>query len=231
MKLVCPGCGGTYSLEAWENDAAVRQLNGVMSALPHQVQEHAARYLGLFRIGARGLSWKRALRILQELKDLVGTGNVHWEGGETRPAPPGLWAEAMLEMCEKGKRELESHNYLRKVVWTRAAPLARQAERDAETGRGPGMERRGDTGRERADAEKGRHGDAGTAASPPKKRGCFCCEAFRPPKGCAAKSRPASGNQMLGCGQWMEKTTARVAGLMGDLAAGLKEILHGTSEE
>jgi hypothetical protein len=192
----------------------VRQFNGAMSALPYQVQHEAARYLGLFRVGSRGLSWKRALRILQELQDLVGAGTVHWEGGETRPAPPALWAEVMGEMCEKGKRELDSHNYLRKVVWTKARGLAAEAE--AEAGRAK-MKKHPQMG---ADVDPGE--------SRPKKRGCFTCEAFKPPKRCGAKSRPVSGNQMLGCEKWKEKPASAVGNLMDAL---VENIHHGEHEE
>jgi hypothetical protein len=218
MKLVCPGCGGTYSLEGWENDAAVRQFSAVMSGLPHHVQHHAANYLGLFRIGTRGLSWKRALRILQELKDLVAAGSVHWEGGETRPAPPELWAEVMLEMCEKGKRELENHNYLRKVVWTKARGIAAQAEREQVHAKPRSREE--DT-----------VAQPSTAAHKPTRRGCFTCESFRPPRGCEVKSSPTSGNQMLGCGQWKEKAAARAVGnLMGEIL-GVALVHHEGHEE
>lgn len=201
MKLVCPGCGGTYSLEGWENDAAVRQFNAVMSALPHQVQQYAAKYLGLFRVGTRGLSWKRALRILQELKELTSSGTVHWEGGETRPAPADLWAEVMLEMCEKGKREIDSHNYLRKVVWTRAKDLAVRAERSQKTGY--------------------RIMESESLPSG-QKRNCFTCGHFRPPKGCSEGQEPASGNAMLGCRKaWVEKTRT-IGELAGAIAGAIK---------
>ena len=201
-------------MEGWENDAAVRQFNAIMGELPYQVREQAARYLGLFRVGERGLSWKRALRILQELKELVGQGTVHWEGGETRPAPAELWAEVMCEMCEKGKRELDSHNYLRKVVWTRARPLAMEQEHHAETRR---------RGEERTVAQPS------TAADKPKKRGCFVCASFRPPEGCGENSRPVSENQILGCRKWTGKKAAETVGaLMQELARGVS---HEEREE
>ncbi len=207
--MVCPGCGGTFSLEGWENDAAVRQFNGVLGELPYQVREQAARYLGLFRVGERGLSWKRALRIVGELRDLVGKGTVHWEGGETRPAPADLWAEVMCEMCEKGKRELDGHNYLRKVVWTRARGLAVKKEQSISRGVAESAE-------EKNEGER------------PKARGCFRCESFRPPKGCGAKSRPASGNQILGCEKWTEK---KAAATIGELAENIAKLLTSENTE
>jgi hypothetical protein len=191
----------------------VRQFNALMGELPWQVREQAARYLGLFRVGERGLSWKRALRILQELKELTNLGTVHWEGGETRPAPAGLWAEVMCEMCEKGKRELDSHNYLRKVVWTRARPLAVKEE----------QEKRKIFTAENAESAEEKHrpregGEPGPNETRPKKRGCFVCASFRPPKGCDARSRPVSENQILGCGKWTEK---KAAGSVGELMEGI----------
>lgn len=135
MRLVCPCCGGVFSLEAAENDASVRQFNAVLCRLPHQVQHHAARYLGLFRKGDRGLAWQRALRLITELQALVAPGTVQVDGGETRPAPAQLWAEAMEETLESGVRELKNHNYLRKVVWARVRDLAAKQERNKDSAR------------------------------------------------------------------------------------------------
>ncbi len=135
MRLVCPCCGGVFSLEAAENDASVRQFNAVLCRLPHHVQHHTARYLGLFRRGDRGLAWPRALRLITELQDLVAPGTVHVDGGETRPAPAQLWAEAMEETLGAGVKELKNHNYLRKVVWARARELVAKHERNTDSAR------------------------------------------------------------------------------------------------
>ncbi len=132
MRLVCPGCGAIASLEAWENDAAMRQFFSVLTALPPRIQQIAPRYLGLFRKGERGLAWKRALRLIQELQELVALGTVHWEGGETRPTSAELWASVMEEMIYRGLKELDGHNYLIKTVWSEAKGRAAKAEADRE---------------------------------------------------------------------------------------------------
>jgi len=135
MRLVCPACGAIASREAWENDTAARQFNALLVSLSPAVQRHATRYLGLFRKGERGLSWKRALKLLSELKDMVESGCVQWDGGEMRPAPPELWAEVMEYMVNSGKKELSDHHYLRKTVWSKARCLAAQTEQQRENAR------------------------------------------------------------------------------------------------
>jgi len=211
MRLVCPCCGAIASLEAWENDGAVRQFIAAMSVLPHQVQPHASRYLGLFRKGGRGLAWQRALRIIQDLRDLVTSGTVHWEGGEVRPAPPELWARIMLQMIEAGKSELTDHNYLRKAVWSEAKALAARVEA-------------------RANVEKrtvSNEQDEPFAPRGPKKRNCYTCHDFKPPSGCASGNRAVAGNLMAGCGKnWKERASA-----IGDLAGGIATAIKEKSDE
>lgn len=128
MKLVCPACGATASRECWENDAAARQFEGLIVTLHPLIQPHVTRYIGMFRKGDRGLAWKRALRLLGEVKAMIDAGTIQWDGGETRPAPVTLWAEVMEGMLDRGLKELDNHNYLRKVVWDKARGQAARAE-------------------------------------------------------------------------------------------------------
>lgn len=146
MRLTCPCCGAQVSAEAWQNDATVRQFIGALERLPDRVRDRALPYLGLFRraggrdAGAsacwsKGLAWPRALRILSDLGDMVGSGSVHWEGGEERPCPPHLWAAALDVVLDRRPKALENNNYLRRVAWELAEKGASQAERDRETQR------------------------------------------------------------------------------------------------
>jgi hypothetical protein len=207
MRLICAACGAIASLEIWSNDSAAREVVDIISKLPSPVASRAPAYLALFRRGKRGLAWARALKILTELERLVSDGTVHWEGEEERPAPPDLWAMVMDKMfVRKWDPPLEDHNWLRKVVWSEARPLAVEAEKEYHA------------------KPRSREEDAGAMlAGAPKRRGCFTCESFRPPKGCAASSRPVSGNQVMGCDKWKEKPPTQVGSLFGDIVVNLQK--------
>jgi hypothetical protein len=132
MRLICPSCGAIASAEAWENDAAARQALDVVTRLPGVVQSRVLPYLGLFRQGGRGLTWTRALRLLQQLQDMVESGTVRWEGGELRPCPPTVWAAALDAVLARRPKGLKNHNYLRHVAWEMAAGRAASEERAVE---------------------------------------------------------------------------------------------------
>ncbi len=205
MILTCPSCGAAASLEAWQNDADWRDLVAFIPTVPAQLQSRAISYLGLFRTGKRALKPAKAFKILQGLQELVAAGTVHWEHNETRPAPLELWAQALDAVIERRPGALTNHNYLKHTAWEMAAGLAVQAERK--------IHHRGAENAEKAREEEHR---------PPRRRGCYRCESFRPPKGCGGGSRAVSGNLMLGCDKWTEKAAASSA---GDLMAGLVERL------
>ena len=160
----------------------------------------------------------KALKILIELRGLVQSGTIHWDGCETRPAPVGLWEQALDAVIERRPKALTNHNYLRRTAWEMAAALASQGEREHEA-------------RIRAsEAAGGRRVEFTEELLPgpgPRRKSCYTCGYFQPPKGCRTKNRPVSGNHALGCRDgWTEKV-ASVGELAERLAAGLK----GTSEE
>jgi hypothetical protein len=205
MILVCPSCGAAASLEAWANDRDWRELIALIPTIPAPLQTRAISYLGLFRTGKTALKPAKALNILGELRDLIGAGTIHWDRGETRPAPVGLWEQALDAVIERRPGALKNHNYLKHTAWEMAAGLAAEAEKTSH--------RRGAEHAERMPEEE---------RQAPRRRGCFTCEAFRPPRGCQVRERPVSGNQMLGCSKWKEKAAASSVGeLMGSLVTGL----------
>ncbi len=145
MRLVCPCCGAVASLEAWVKDVHVRRFFSIYVQFPVGIQERLPDYLGLFRSVKTGdhpaaLSWRRAVRILEQLKELIGAGTVQWDRGEVRPAPPQLWAEAIERVLERRPRGLKNHNYLRHVAWELAAPLAAKAEQEVKPREVPAQE-------------------------------------------------------------------------------------------
>ncbi|MDD4355814.1 MAG: hypothetical protein PHN98_01080 [Smithellaceae bacterium] len=135
MRLVCPSCGATASAEAWSNDAAIRYTIDALLQLPTPVRLQALSYLGLFRQGTKALPWRRALKIVTGLKDLVAEGTVYWQGGETRPINAEIWGKAIEATLASGPKGLKNHNYLRKCAWEMAADLAAKMENDRELSR------------------------------------------------------------------------------------------------
>ena len=135
MRLVCPSCGATASAEAWTNDTAIRYTFEALVQLPLPVLRQSLSYLGLFRQGTKALPWRRALTVAKSLKELVETGTVHWQGGETRPCNPEIWGKAMEGTLASGPKGLKNHNYLRHVAWEMSAELAAKTENDREAAR------------------------------------------------------------------------------------------------
>jgi len=120
MKLICPGCGSVASAETWLNDALCRETMLAVVKLPHPLPKSALGYISLFRPGKQALTWKKALRLVNELSVLVATGHVQVQGKVSRPCPPRIWAMAMEQMVEQRNGlslPMPSHVYLRKVAW------------------------------------------------------------------------------------------------------------------
>jgi hypothetical protein len=135
MRLTCPSCGATASVEAWQNDAYVRYFIEAIVALPSPVLRQTLAYLGLFRKNGKSLSWPQALGLARDMRSLVETGTVHWQGCETRPCTAEIWAAAMEATLAAAPKGLKNHNYLRQVAWEKAEELARKTETDRETAR------------------------------------------------------------------------------------------------
>lgn len=130
MKLICPVCGATVSLEAWVQDAKARECLSIVASLPEVVASHIPGYLGLFRPRSKALSWSKALRVLQELSAHVRHGWIQWDRGVARPATDAMWGAGLEKMVSRPPRDLplENHNYLRKIVYGLADETDRQAE-------------------------------------------------------------------------------------------------------
>jgi hypothetical protein len=61
----------------------------------------------------------------------VAAGHVQFDGKPARPAPPGLWAQAISQMleCPPQRLPLKSHGYLRAIVYDLADAADKQAEK------------------------------------------------------------------------------------------------------
>ncbi|PLX97302.1 MAG: hypothetical protein C0621_00120 [Desulfuromonas sp.] len=109
MKLRCPVCHSSNSLEAFTADDAGRELL-LLLAGSGPLFRPLVGYLGCFRPATRDLSHDRALRLTRDVLDLG--------------ADPRLLVAALIETTEamRAKRDhgdvrpLKNHNYLRRVL-------------------------------------------------------------------------------------------------------------------
>jgi len=126
VRLTCPCCGATLSLEALLNDTAARQAVAIALSLPADLGPRLLRYLGLFRPAQRSLTWERAAHLLNELQALIEAGEIRRHGRPWRVRPAD-WAAALDEILERRPKlslPLKGHGYLLEIL----AGLANQTE-------------------------------------------------------------------------------------------------------
>ena len=139
MRITCPSCCATFSL-----DVAL-QMDASRSALLHALHMPAplaglwAQYLGMFRAKGRALAHDRADRIMAELVPMLDAGTVT-RNGNVRQAPIDLWRTALEQMVDLRNNDkltlpLKSHGYLLEIVFAAAERGAAKAEQTAEVGR------------------------------------------------------------------------------------------------
>lgn len=118
MRLTCPCCGATLSLEALLNDTAARQAVATALALPAGLGPRLLRYLGLFRPAQRSLTWERAAHLLNELHGLIDAGEIRRHGRPWRVSEAD-WAAALDELLDRRPKltlPLKGHGYLLEIL-------------------------------------------------------------------------------------------------------------------
>lgn len=148
----CPHCAFQGEIEAFFVDAEGKRLAAIMAELPPECARAVLGYLRLFKPAKTALRTARAVKLAREVADLVKAGSVCKDerGGVRRPTSPAIWAagiEQMLAQRDRLSLPLESHGYLRAVVFG----LADQADAAQERAR-------------EANARAGRHLEAGSKA-------------------------------------------------------------------
>ncbi|MGH8037305.1 MAG: hypothetical protein ACREPD_06150 [Stenotrophomonas sp.] len=144
MKATCPECGSQGHVSAFFVEDDGKRLAMTLAAMQPELGKAVLGYLGLFKPAKTALRLSRAAKIAQEVADLVATGQVCKDerSGVRRSANMASWAngiEQMLAQRHSLTLPLESHGYLRAVVYGLAdkadAAAERQREADAQTGR------------------------------------------------------------------------------------------------
>lgn len=129
MQLQCPCCGEQFPFESGFADADGKRLAALFAGLDPKLGRGVLNYLRLFSPAKRGLRTTKAIRLVEELLDLVNAGTVQKDArtNDSKPAPPRLWAagiEQMVTTRDRLQLPLENHNYLRAVVWGLASDPA-----------------------------------------------------------------------------------------------------------
>lgn len=131
----CPECGSKGALSSFaQGPDAGRVMEAQITRLPNVVATRLIGYLKLHAPKGRALNWGKALRLIEELADLVAAPSVVWER-QTRPAEPKIWAAAMDEAANAAERSeldlpLDNHKWLRKVAWSKAGKAQAAGERE-----------------------------------------------------------------------------------------------------
>lgn len=144
MRATCPDCGAQAHLSAFFVEDDGKRLAQLLAEMQPELGRAVIGYLGLFKPAKTALRMARAVKIVQELATLVAAGTVCKDerSGVRRPATPTTWAagiETMLLQRAALSLPLDSHNYLRAVVYGLAdkadAAAERQREESARGGR------------------------------------------------------------------------------------------------
>lgn len=144
MRATCPECGTQGHVATFFIEEEGKRLALITTSLGPELGRTTLSYLGLFKPAKQGVRLARAVKLAQEVADLVAVGSVCKDerSGVRRPATRGHWLagmETMLAQRASLALPLDSHNYLRAVVFGLAdkadAKQERRREEDARAGR------------------------------------------------------------------------------------------------
>ena len=151
MRATCPDCGSQAHLSAFFAEDDGKRLAAQLAGMAPELGRAVIGYLGLFKPAKTALRLTRAVKIVEELQQLVDAGTVcnDERSGVRRPASPATWAagvEQMLAQRASLTLPLANHNYLRAVVFGIADKADAAAERQVEEQRRVGQHRTGVSG-------------------------------------------------------------------------------------
>ncbi len=137
MHATCPHCAFQAEVEAFFADDEGKRLAAVVAELPAECGRAVLAYLRLFKPVKTGLRTARAVKLSREVLALVAAGEVCKDerSGMRRVATPAMWAQGIEQMLSQRDRltlPLDSHGYLRAVVYSIADSADAVAERTRE---------------------------------------------------------------------------------------------------
>lgn len=135
MKLTCPACGATNSLESLLAHDAAREVLVQAYAMNGPLGVAMLRYMALFRPAQRVLSWDRVASLAGELLPMIQAEKIE-RNRKTHWVPRESWVlgfEQILAQRDKLTLPLKSHGYLLEILAGLAdkAEAARVAQQEA----------------------------------------------------------------------------------------------------
>lgn len=146
MRATCPDCGAQAHVAAFFAEDEGKRLAVLLAPMAPELGRAVIGYLGLFKPAKTALRMARAVKVVEELQQLVDAGTVCSDerSGLRRPASPATWAAAIEQMLAQRATltlPLANHNYLRAVVFGLADKADAARERQAEDQRRVGKHR------------------------------------------------------------------------------------------
>lgn len=117
MKLSCPACRASFSLEVLLEDAESREFVGLVATLQPELVRELFQYLALFRSKSRHLQWSRALRLTSEVTAIASAGEVPtWAMAAALAETVQVFRAKQQQVGADAWKPLTNHNYLRRVL-------------------------------------------------------------------------------------------------------------------
>lgn len=137
MRATCPDCGVQAHVTAFFVEDDGKRLAMTVAGLEPELGRALLGYLGLFKPSKTALRMARAAKLAQEVAALVASGSVCKDerGGVRRTTTPATWAAGIEQMlAQRGALTLplDTHGYLRAVVFGLADKADAAAERARE---------------------------------------------------------------------------------------------------
>lgn len=126
MRLTCPACAATGSIEFFLMDASARSAVMAAFKLPAPLAKQVMAYISLFRPPKRSLTWDRVEKLLNELMEPINSAQLT-RNGLTVSAPVDYWKEALGQMLMKRDKltlPLKTHGYLFEIILNMANKAA-----------------------------------------------------------------------------------------------------------
>ena len=130
MRLRCPCCGASNSLDAVVAHDAARAAVKAALDLDAGLGGLVYQYLGLFRPPKNALGWDKVAGLLEELNPMIASAQIQ-RNGQSYPAPREVWKLALattLAARSSLDLPLRHHNYLLGTIANMSRQQGKQVE-------------------------------------------------------------------------------------------------------
>ncbi|NDP58028.1 MAG: GAF domain-containing protein [Oxalobacteraceae bacterium] len=118
MRLRCPCCGASNSLDALVSHDAARAAIKAALELDAGLGGLVYQYLGLFRPAKNALGWDKVASVLHELNPMIASAQIQRDG-QSYPAPREVWKAALATVLATRSTltlPLKTHGYLLGII-------------------------------------------------------------------------------------------------------------------